>query len=84
MTTRPSISIRAAAGPLPPAKPGMSGFEYLSTKGSHAKLRHPDGRVAIVQLHRSLARGTISSILRQASLSSVALSSPAQVTADRC
>jgi predicted RNA binding protein YcfA (HicA-like mRNA interferase family) len=46
-----------------------AGFEYRSTKGSHAKLRHPDGRVAIVPLHRSLARGTLGSILRQAGLS---------------
>jgi predicted RNA binding protein YcfA (HicA-like mRNA interferase family) len=46
-----------------------AGFEHRSTKGSHAKLRHPDGRVAIVPLHRSLARGTLGSILRQAGLS---------------
>lgn len=45
------------------------GFEHVSTKGSHAKLRHPDGRVVIVPLHRSLARGTLGSILRQAGLS---------------
>jgi predicted RNA binding protein YcfA (HicA-like mRNA interferase family) len=31
-----------------------AGFEYRSTKGSHAKLRHPDGRVVIVPLHRCL------------------------------
>jgi predicted RNA binding protein YcfA (HicA-like mRNA interferase family) len=47
-----------------------AGFEHCSTKGSHAKLRHPDGRVVIVPLHRSLARGTLGSILRQAGLSS--------------
>ena len=41
------------------------------TKGSHAKLRHPDGRVVIVPLHRSLARGTLASILRQAGISVV-------------
>jgi predicted RNA binding protein YcfA (HicA-like mRNA interferase family) len=46
-----------------------AGFEHRSTKGSHAKLRHPDGRVVIVPLHRSLARGTLGSILRQAGLS---------------
>jgi predicted RNA binding protein YcfA (HicA-like mRNA interferase family) len=46
------------------------GFEHRSTKGSHAKLRHTDGRVVIVPLHRSLARGTLGSILRQAGLSS--------------
>lgn len=44
------------------------GFEHTSTKGSHAKLRHADGRVVIVPLHKSIARGTLSSILRQAGL----------------
>jgi predicted RNA binding protein YcfA (HicA-like mRNA interferase family) len=47
-----------------------AGFEHRSTKGSHAKLRHPDGRVAIVPLHRELARGTLGSILRQAGMTS--------------
>jgi predicted RNA binding protein YcfA (HicA-like mRNA interferase family) len=47
-----------------------AGFEHRSTKGSHAKLRHPDGRVVIVPLHRALARGTLGSILRQAGLNS--------------
>lgn len=47
-----------------------AGFEHRSTKGSHAKLRHPDGRVVIVPLHRALARGTLGSILRQAGVSS--------------
>jgi predicted RNA binding protein YcfA (HicA-like mRNA interferase family) len=42
-----------------------AGFEHTSTRGSHAKLRHPDGRVAIVPPHRELARGTLGSILRQ-------------------
>jgi predicted RNA binding protein YcfA (HicA-like mRNA interferase family) len=46
-----------------------AGFEHRSTKGSHAKLRHPDGRVVIVPLHRTIVRGTLGSILRQAGLS---------------
>lgn len=46
-----------------------AGFLHKSTKGSHAKLRHPDGRIVIVPLHRSVARGTLASILRQAGLS---------------
>jgi predicted RNA binding protein YcfA (HicA-like mRNA interferase family) len=50
-----------------------AGFEHTSTRGSHAKLRHPDGRVAIVPLHRSLARGTLATILRQAGLSAAQL-----------
>jgi len=41
----------------------------ISTRGSHQKLRHDDGRVVIVPLHRELARGTLASILRQAGLS---------------
>ncbi len=45
-----------------------AGFEHTSTKGSHAKLRHVNGRVVIVPLHRSLARGTLGSIMRQAGL----------------
>ncbi|MGI8867803.1 MAG: type II toxin-antitoxin system HicA family toxin [Mycobacteriales bacterium] len=45
-------------------------FVHVSTRGSHAKLRHPDGRIVIVPLHRKpLARGTLSSILRQAGMS---------------
>lgn len=51
-----------------------AGFEYRSTKGSHAKLRHADGRTVIVPLHHELARGTTSSILRQAGLSSAEFS----------
>ncbi|MDN5859607.1 MAG: type II toxin-antitoxin system HicA family toxin [Pseudonocardia sp.] len=45
------------------------GFVHKSTKGSHAKLRHPDGRIVIVPLHRTMARGTIGSVLRQADAS---------------
>jgi predicted RNA binding protein YcfA (HicA-like mRNA interferase family) len=42
----------------------------VSPRGSHAKLRHPaSGRVVIVPLHRTLAVGTVASILRQAELS---------------
>ena len=45
-----------------------AGFEYVSTRGSHAKLRHPDGRRTIVPLHRTVARGTLASILLQSGL----------------
>ena len=48
---------------------GRAGFEQVSQRGSHVKLRHPDGPMAIVPLHRQLARGTLHSILRQAGLS---------------
>jgi predicted RNA binding protein YcfA (HicA-like mRNA interferase family) len=47
-----------------------AGFAVISTRGSHQKLRHHDGRVVIVPLHRELARGTLASILRQARLTS--------------
>jgi predicted RNA binding protein YcfA (HicA-like mRNA interferase family) len=40
----------------------------VSTRGSHQKLRGPEGRIVIVPLHRELKRGTLASILRQAGL----------------
>lgn len=50
------------------------GFEQVGTKGSHAKLRHPETRrVVIVPLHRELAPGTLRSILRQAAVTANAL-----------
>jgi predicted RNA binding protein YcfA (HicA-like mRNA interferase family) len=48
---------------------GKVGFERTSQRGSHVKLRHTNGRVVIVPLHKELARGTLRSILRQAGLS---------------
>ncbi len=44
------------------------GFVHVSTKGSHAKMVHPDGRAAVVPMHggRDIPRGTLASILRQA------------------
>ena len=46
-----------------------AGFATVSQRGSHRKLRHVDGRIVIVPLHRELAIGTFASILRQAGLS---------------
>ncbi len=46
-----------------------AGFAVVAQRGSHRKLRHPDGRVVIVPMHRELASGTLASILRQAGLS---------------
>jgi predicted RNA binding protein YcfA (HicA-like mRNA interferase family) len=48
---------------------GKAGFERVSQRGSHVKLRHRDGRVVIVPMHDELARGTLRSMLRQADLS---------------
>ncbi|WP_414943090.1 type II toxin-antitoxin system HicA family toxin [Amycolatopsis sp. cmx-11-32] len=46
------------------------GFEYVRTKGSHAVYRHSDGRVVVIPQHGTIKRGTLSSILRQAGLTS--------------
>lgn len=48
----------------------MAGFVQASQKGSHVKMRHADGRVAIVPNHKELAQGTLRSVLRQAGISS--------------
>ena len=45
-----------------------SGFDQVSQRGSHTKLRNGEGRTVIVPLHRKLAAGTLRSILRQAGL----------------
>ncbi len=45
------------------------GFEKVSQKGSHVKLKRHDGKVVIVPMHNELATGTLRSILRQAGLS---------------
>jgi predicted RNA binding protein YcfA (HicA-like mRNA interferase family) len=44
------------------------GFEEVSQRGSHVKLRNEIGRTTIVPLHDELARGTLRSILRQAAI----------------
>jgi predicted RNA binding protein YcfA (HicA-like mRNA interferase family) len=46
-----------------------AGFAERSQRGSHRKLRHADGRIVIVPMHRELAPGTLRSILKQAGLS---------------
>ena len=44
------------------------GFIHVRTKGSHAVYRHSDDRVVIIPQHGTVKRGTLSSILRQAGL----------------
>lgn len=44
---------------------GKLGFEVISTKGSHCKVRK-GAATAIVPLHKELAVGTLASVLRQA------------------
>lgn len=46
----------------------QASFIATTQKGSHLKLKHPDGRVVIIPMHRQLAAGTLRSILRQAGL----------------
>lgn len=48
-------------------------FSTVGQKGSHRKMRHVDGRTAIIPMHRELAPGTLRSILRQSGLSINAL-----------
>jgi len=44
---------------------GKLGFEVISVKGSHCKVRKGTA-TAIVPLHKELAVGTLASVLRQA------------------
>jgi len=43
------------------------GFEVISTRGSHRKLRRGD-RTVIVPLHDEIAAGTLASVLRAAGM----------------
>ena len=45
-----------------------AGFVLVGQRGDHVKLRDQGGRNVIVPLHRELARGTLSAILRQTGL----------------
>lgn len=64
-----SPRLPVVSGPEVTRALAKAGFEEISQRGSHLKLRHRDGRTAIVPLHRELAPGTLRSILRQAGLS---------------
>jgi predicted RNA binding protein YcfA (HicA-like mRNA interferase family) len=46
----------------------QKGFEVVSQKGSHVKLRNNAGRVVIVPMHAEIRVGTLHSILRQAGI----------------
>ncbi|MDP2674295.1 MAG: type II toxin-antitoxin system HicA family toxin [Dehalococcoidia bacterium] len=51
---------------------GRAGFEVVSQRGSHIKLKKPVEGVELVVIlpsHRELAEGTLVSVLRQARLS---------------
>lgn len=48
-----------------------AGFVIIRQKGSHVRLRHPDGRVVTVPIHsnQDIGRGLLRKILRDADLS---------------
>ena len=48
-----------------------TGFEIVRQRGSHVRLKHPNGRVVTVPLHsgRDIGRGLLRKILRDAKLS---------------
>ncbi len=35
------------------------GFSHVSTRGSHMKMQHPDGRIATVPNHKTIKKGTL-------------------------
>ena len=47
-----------------------AGFTVIRQKGSHVRLRHPDGRLVTVPVHRGqdIGRGLLRKILRDADL----------------
>ena len=36
-----------------------AGFQKVSQVGSHIKMKHPDGKVAIIPVHKELKKGTL-------------------------
>ncbi|GAB4495011.1 MAG: type II toxin-antitoxin system HicA family toxin [Anaerolineales bacterium] len=48
-----------------------AGFEQVRQRGSHARFKHPDGRVVSVPVHsaQDIGRGLLSKILRDAEIS---------------
>ncbi len=49
---------------------GRAGFQPVRQRGSHVRLRHPDGRVVTVPEHgpQDIGRGLLRKILRDAEL----------------
>jgi predicted RNA binding protein YcfA (HicA-like mRNA interferase family) len=48
-----------------------AGFQVLRQKGSHAYLKHPDGRITVVPVHKgeTVGRGLLRTIMKDADLS---------------
>ncbi len=61
--------------PLPPRRVLKAlkalGFEVIRRKGSHALLRHPDGRRTVVPVHagEEIGRGLLRKMIRDAEVS---------------
>ncbi len=66
MTRLPRLTGKEAVRAL-----GRLGFQVVRTRGSHAFLKHPDGRVTTVPVHarETLGPGLLRSILRDIELS---------------
>ncbi len=66
MTKLPSLTGESIVRALEKA-----GFEIQRQRGSHVYLRHSDGRVTVVPVHKgeSVGRGLMSKILRDTELS---------------
>jgi predicted RNA binding protein YcfA (HicA-like mRNA interferase family) len=60
----PALPIVCGSGAIKALQ--LNGFEKVSQRGSHVKLRHKDRRSVIIPEHYELAKGTLRSILRQA------------------
>jgi len=35
------------------------GFIFISQRGTHIKMKHPDGRIVIIPNHRTIKKGTL-------------------------
>jgi predicted RNA binding protein YcfA (HicA-like mRNA interferase family) len=48
-----------------------AGFQVIRQRGSHVRLRHPDGRVVTIPVHagQTIGRGLLKKILRDARMS---------------
>jgi len=60
----PLVSGRQAVGALK-----RLGFEEVSRKGSHVKMKHPDGRLIVFPYHDEIDRFTLKGALRDADIS---------------
>jgi predicted RNA binding protein YcfA (HicA-like mRNA interferase family) len=51
-----------------------AGFQIIRQRGSHVRMKHPDGRIVTVPVHpgRDIGRGLLRKILRDAELTRAA------------